>query len=296
MLNDVLDTLREIVETGVSSVVDRDLAIQLLSGLAILFVGWLAARTASRMVHRFLAGRFSAQAAMVGRLSVFYGVVFLALAMAMRAFGWDISVLLGAAGVLTVALGFAAQTSASNIISGVFLLGEQPFVVGDIIKVGTTTGEVVSINLMSVQLRTFANLLVRVPNETLLKSDITNLTHFPIRRIDLLLNVPFAVDVERVKAVLVEVAAEEVLALDEPAPMVFFDEFVEQGVRLQFSVWAATDQYFKLRNLLPGRLLEAFREAGVEMALPHRVVRLEPPGTQPPTQASPGLTSGVDNS
>ena len=82
-----------------------------------------------------------------------------------------------AAGLLTVALGFAAQTSASNLISGLFLLGERPFVVGDVIRLASgITGEVVGIDLLSVKIRTFDNLLVRVPNETLLKSELTNLT------------------------------------------------------------------------------------------------------------------------
>ena len=57
--------------------------------------------------------------------------------------GMDISVLLGAAGILTIALGFASQTAASNIINGIFLLGERPFVVGDIITAGGKTGEVI---------------------------------------------------------------------------------------------------------------------------------------------------------
>ena len=114
---------------------------------------------------------------------------------ALRELGFKLSVLLGAAGVLTVAVGFASQTSASNIISGLFLLGERPFSVGDVIRVGSTTGEVLSIDLLSAKLRTFENLFVRIPNETLIKSEVTNLSRLPVRRLDLKIGIAYKEEV-----------------------------------------------------------------------------------------------------
>ena len=64
------------------------------------------------------------------------------------------SVLLGAAGVLTVAAGFAAQTSAANVISGLFLLGEHPFSIGDVIRFDKVLGTVVAVDLLSVKVCT----------------------------------------------------------------------------------------------------------------------------------------------
>ena len=79
---------------------------------------------------------------------------------------------------------FASQTSVSNIISGIFLISEQPFQVGDLIKVGETKGVVLSIDLLSIKLRTFDNQLVRIPNENLIKNELSNITRFPIRIVE----------------------------------------------------------------------------------------------------------------
>src|SRR5690606_3033117 len=128
--------------------------------------------------------------------------------------GFSLSVLLGAAGVLSVALGFASQTSASNLISGLFLIGEQPFQLGDTIKVGNTTGEVLSIDLLSVKLRTFDNLYVRIPNESLIKSEMTNLTRFPIRRFDLLIGVAYKENISQVRQIMQNVADNNPLCMD----------------------------------------------------------------------------------
>src|SRR5690554_2408270 len=86
---------------------------------------------------------------------VFFYLVFLLFAVAaLREAGFSLDVVLGAAGILTVAIGFASQTSASNIISGLFVVMEKPFEIGDTIEVDATIGEVVAIDLLSVKLRT----------------------------------------------------------------------------------------------------------------------------------------------
>jgi small-conductance mechanosensitive channel len=186
--------------------------------------------------------------------------------------GVDLSILLGAAGILTVALGFASQTSASNIISGLFLLGEKPFGVGDIVRVGTTTGEVIAIDLLSVKLRTFDNLFVRIPNETMIKAEITNLQRFPIRRFDLQIGVAYKEDLDRVREVLQTVADEHPLSLDEPAPMILFTGFADSSINFQFSVWALSDNFLEIRTQIPLAVKAAFDEHNIEIPFPHRTL------------------------
>jgi small-conductance mechanosensitive channel len=253
---------------------------RLLAGtgaLLLLLVGWVLARAGSALVGRIAEGKATPQGAMLLRRFTYYGIGGLAVASALRELGFDLSVLLGAAGILTVAVGFASQTSASNLISGLFLLGERPFVVGDAIAVGTTVGEVVSIDLMSVKLRTFDNLLVRIPNENLLKSEIRNLTHFPIRRFDLRLSLPHDCDLARARAVLLAAATADHRCLDEPCPMVLFAEFGPSGLVLELRAWTSTSTYLEFRNALPDRLKLALEEAGIPIALPRQLVTLSSP-------------------
>ena len=213
----------------------------------------------------------------------YYVVLALAVASALRELGLDLGVLLGAAGVLTVAAGFAAQTSAANLISGLFLMSERPFVVGEVIEVGGTTGEVLSIDLLSVKLRTFDNLYVRVPNETLVKAQITNLTRHPIRRYDLQVGVAYDTKIAKVREVLMDVAEKNPLALREPRPIIIFQSFGESAVNLQFSVWTARDNYLDLRNGLAEDIKEAFERERIEIPYPHRaIVSRSTPATPAP--------------
>lgn len=236
-----------------------------LQALLLLVVSLAAAGVFARMARRFATSRFTpAQAEVAGRL-VFWATVGLGVLSALREVGFDLSVFMGAAGLLTVAVGFASQTSASNLISGLFLLFERPFSIRDTIRVGETTGEVVSIDLLSVRLRTFDNLLVRVPNETLLKSEITNLSHFPLRRFDLQMVVGIEEELESVRTLLYRLAHADLRVLDEPDVVVHFVAYTERGAQFQVSVWTARDQYLGVKNELPLTLHQGLRREGVEL-------------------------------
>lgn len=244
-----------------------DRAVSALVALGVVIAALAAAQWAWVVLGRVLRDRASAQVVMLAQRAVWWALVALAASTALRALGVDVSLFLGAAGIVTVSVGFASQTAASNLISGLFLVGERPFVVGDVIEVAGTTGEVVAIDLLSVKLRTFDNRLVRLPNETLLKAQVVNLTHFPIRRIDLVFVVPPDADPDRVRDVAVRAADDAEGVLEEPRPVVFFDAFTLDGVSLQVSAWAAQADFVDTRNRLARDLLVAFRDAGLRFSV-----------------------------
>jgi small-conductance mechanosensitive channel len=249
-----------------------DVLVSLVRALATLVVGVLVARVVSRGVARIAAKRLEPHHVALTRRGIFWSLIALAGVSVLRELGFDLGVFLGAAGVLTVALGFASQTSASNLISGLFLIIERPFVVGDVIRVDATTGEVLSIDLLSCKLRTFDNLFVRLPNETLVKSQITNLTHFPIRRVDVMVPVAYREEIGRVREVLERVAENNPLSLEEPAPVFIFDGFGDSSVNLQFSVWAERTKYLDLKFTIQQDIQRAFSEEGIEIPFPQRTI------------------------
>ena len=246
-------------------------AVSALKALLKILVGLALGRLAGNGLARLFAEE-DAQRAMILRRGALYGIAGLFTASALMELGFDLSVLLGAAGILTVAIGFASQTSASNVISGLFLLGERPFAVGDVIRVNGTTGEVLSVDLLSVKLRTFDNLFVRIPNETMIKSEVTNLRRFPIRRIDLQVGVAYKEDLREVREVLMEVADRNPVCLEEPQPLIIFQGYGDSAINHQFSVWAATENFLELRNSIPLEIKEAFDEHGIEIPFPHRTL------------------------
>ena len=243
----------------------------ILEASLIVLVGWFAARFARRVFQRLASNRLGPQGMLIGSRLVQYGILGLAAITALQKFT-DLSVLLGAAGILTIALGFASQTSVSNIISGLFLVGEKALKPGDVLQVGTTTGEVIHIDLLSIKIRTFDNLLIRIPNETLLKTDIVNKSRFPIRRADILLGVAYKEDIERVRDVLLGVAEQNPSSLDEPSPLFQVLRFGESSVDIQFSVWTLQDHFIQFKTQMFIDIKKALDAEQIEIPFPHRTL------------------------
>ncbi|PLX94425.1 MAG: mechanosensitive ion channel protein [Desulfuromonas sp.] len=235
----------------------------------ILVAGYAVAQLISRSIPKALKNHTSPHQQVLLKRGIFYSLLVVFLITALNQMGFNLSVLLGAAGVLSVAIGFASQTSASNLISGLFLLGECPFAIGDVIRIGTTTGEVLSIDLLSTKLRTFDNLYVRIPNESMLKSEVTTLTRFPIRRLDLQLGVAYKENIERVCDVLSGVADKNPLCLDEPGPLFIFQGFGDSAMNLQFSLWTKRENFIDLKNSIHAEIKTAFDENAIEIPFPH---------------------------
>lgn len=201
-------------------------------------------------------------------------ILVLTAAWIMSELGLKLSVVLGAAGVLTVAVGFAAQTSFSNLISGIFLMAEQPFRIGDIIEVDTFSGEVLSIDLLSVKICTFNNLQVRIPNETMLKANVITLTRFAIRRHEFRITLPYEQDLDEVRTLLLGVAARCPHALQNPAPQFLFQKYTDAGFDIQFAVWAERAQFLDMRTEIAIEAQRAFAAAGVSFATAQRTLHL----------------------
>ena len=224
--------------TEIINFLSGDKAWSIARAIILIIIGLVFAKLASGTLKKLLEKKTETHRMILIRRGSYYLILVLFLISALHELGFNLSVLLGAAGILTVAIGFALQTSASNVISGLFLMSERPFTEGDVIRVGTTTGEVLSVDPLSVKLRTFDNLFVRIPNESLIKSEVTTLTRFPIRRIDVLVGVAYKEDLKQVRAILDEVADKGPLCLEEPKPLYIFQGFGESSLDIQYSVWA----------------------------------------------------------
>lgn len=241
-----------------------------------LIVAAAIAKLCGKIASNVLA-RTSAQHQMLGRRVASYSVLAVGAISALHELGFSLGALLGAAGIVTVALGFAAQTSASNLISGLFLLGERPFVIGDVVRIGNTTGEVLSIDWLSIKLRTFENLYVRVPNESVVKSEVVNLTFFPIRRLELRLGVPYRSDLKRVRDAMLGAAHSHPFCLEEPKPALFIENLGASMIELQLSVWSARENVVDTKSSLLEEVKLALEREGIEMPPIPRAIALEQP-------------------
>ena len=262
----------ETLQTTIAQVIGSIAWGKWLSAGFLLVLGIVLATFVARSVGRLVETRTTRHHQVMIRRGFFYLVFLLFAVAALREAGFSLEVVLGAAGILTVAIGFASQTSASNIISGLFLVMEKPFEIGDTIEVDATIGEVVAIDLLSVKLRTADNLYVRIPNETLIKTRVINRSRFPIRRIDLVLGIAYAEDVEKVRDLLLELAQQNTVCLEEPKPFVLVTGFGASSVDLQFSFWVPRGEFLDGRGSMMIAVKKALDEHGIEIPFPHTSV------------------------
>lgn len=241
-------------------------------GAMVLLTGYLIAQLATTAFVKTMSQRLTAHQLLVWRRGIFYFLFGFFSISALHEMGFKLSVLLGAAGIFTVAIGFASQTSASNLISGLFLIGEGSFMVGDTIEVNGTIGEVLSIDLLSIKLRTADNIYVRIPNEQLIKSEVSNLTRFAIRRVPIAINISYQQDIAQVRHVLLTLADKNPLVLDEPKPQVVVQDLTNSAISLVFNIWTRKENFLDIRDTMQESIKNTFDEHHIDIPLPQITV------------------------
>lgn len=197
------------------------------------------------MCSTMLAARvapYSRHVAMILEHVMFYGGCLLLFFLVLPQLGIDVSALLGAAGIVGIAIGFAAQTGIGNIISGIFLLLENHFKIGDTIEIDSIVGKIEAIDLFAVQLRTDDNQLVRIPNESLIKKNVINKTFFDIRRVTFIVSIGNEWDSQMIFSTLNSIAQSQKLVLKDPAPFLGFESLSPFSNHYIVHVWMHTDQ------------------------------------------------------
>ena len=225
------------MDLGLSTIFSGEIIDKFIRIVFILIVGITSIHVISFMVKRSLRKQLSRQRMMLISRTIVYtgyiGIVFIVI----REMDYDLTALFGAAGVVGIVIGVASQTSIGNIISGLFLVSEKSFELGDVVRIGDKTGTVYSIDLLSIKIKTFDNLLIRIPNQTVISTELINVTRFPVRRLDFLIGVAYKEDLRKVKTVLENVARNNPLCLEEPEPIILFKNFAASSVDLTFGVW-----------------------------------------------------------
>ncbi|HAH25420.1 MAG TPA: mechanosensitive ion channel protein [Prolixibacteraceae bacterium] len=257
------------MDFGLSNYFNNETVDKIVRIAFILVVGIGSIHLISFMVKRSLYKHLSRQSMMlVLRTIIYTGYIGLVL-MVIRELNYDLTALFGAAGVVGIVIGVASQTSIGNIISGLFLVSEKSFELGDVVRIGDKTGTVYSIDLLSIKVKTYDNLLIRIPNQTVISTELVNVTKFPIRRLEFLVGVAYKEDLRKVKALLENLARNNPLCLEEPEPVIIFKEFGESSINISFGVWFEKANYLAVKNSVFIEIKEAFEREGIEIPFPH---------------------------
>jgi small-conductance mechanosensitive channel len=244
----------------------------LIKGLVVLVIGYLIAKSLARLAERAASKKSERHTAMMIGKVVYYMVIVLVVVLVLDIFNVKLTAILAAAGIMSVALGFAAQTSVSNIVSGFFLLVDRPFEIDDVIEFEGQLGTVTSIDLLSTKLRTFDNLYVRIPNENLIKSRLTNFTRHKTRRLCLSFKLSQVADLAAVKRIMLDVCREYPHTLPDPHPFAVVQGFGESGVSVDLFLWVKGEAYLQTLSDLNEKILQALLASGIRLSFPHREI------------------------
>ena len=240
-------------------------AFRLIGALFVFFLMWLAFKLIKHFVKKVSAGKIQQQYVLVITKTISYVFYALVVMYVLSLFGVKLGAIWGAAGIAGVAVGFAAQTSVSNLISGLFVLGEKAMKVGDFIEVGGVSGTVDSVGLLSVKVHTLNNQMVRIPNSSIINSNFQNNSFFEVRRFSFELSVDYATDMNVALQALSSVPELCPSVLKEPAPAVWYNGFGESGINIVLAVWFNSSDLVKMKNEVYIAIKKVFDEKGINI-------------------------------
>ncbi len=203
-------------------------------------IAYFIGRLISRLIHKTILSRFKFDRGTQEGISsvIGYLIAVIGFLIVLRGAGIDISSLTVIAGVLGIGIGLGFQNIASNFISGITILFEQPLKVGDLVEVNDLLGIVEKISIRSTVVRTLDNVFVIVPNQSLIENHIINWSYRDQKcRVHVPVGVAYGSDTTLVTEALLAAARKHPRVLAQPSPKVWFKEFGDSSLNFELLVW-----------------------------------------------------------
>ncbi|MGN6534249.1 MAG: mechanosensitive ion channel family protein, partial [Mesorhizobium sp.] len=197
--------------------------------------------------------------------------------------GIDLSNLALVAGALSLGIGFGLQNVVSNFVSGLILLAERPFKVGDWIVAGDVSGTVKKISVRATEIETFQRQSVILPNSNLINNAVGNWTHRnKLGRMEIKVGVAYDSDAHKAHAVLSEIARGHPMVLKNPEPFVQFTNFGPAALEFEMRVFLADiTNSGTVQNDIRFAILDAFDREGIAIPSTVRAVMEKKPALEP---------------
>ena len=221
---------------------------KLLGALLILFIFWIIYRLIIRGIKKVPERKLSKPRSMIILKFLKYIFYVIVVMYVLSLFGVKLGAIWGAAGIAGVAVGFAAQTSVSNLISGLFVLTEGAIKIGDTIIVDGITGIVDSINLISVTVHTLDNEMVRIPNSTIINTNLINKSFHTKRRLTVTCPVAYGNDLQLALETYMKAAESCPTVLKDPKPAVWVNQFCDSGIDITTAVWFKPQDFLQTKS------------------------------------------------
>jgi small conductance mechanosensitive channel len=258
-----------------------NIAVGLLT-FAAFYVLWRVLDAVLRGVLR--RSRVDRTSATFAETALKFTLLVVGAAQALAAAGVNTAAVVTSLGLAGLTLGFAARDALSNLISGVLIFWDRPFVIGDLIEVGDSYGRVERITLRSTRVVTVDGRMLAVPNATIINTTVASYTNFPNLRLDIAVTVGVNENLARVRDLMLSIVRDDPAYLKEPAPRVVVTALNDYNVALQLQAWLENErEHVAQRFALRERVFDTLRSAGVEM--PFETLQLAPVTVTPAAPA-----------
>jgi len=276
-MNDIRIFLETILITisGHEITVAQVLIIPLVILIGYLFLGWLIRFT----VNTMLARGVNADVVQMVRRALFVTGLIILVITALDLLNVPLTAFAFVSGAVAIGFGFGAQNIINNFISGWILMWERPIRIDDFIEVGETTGTVEEINTRSTRIRRVDGVHLLVPNSQLLEQTVVNWTLVDkLLRCIVRVGVVYGADVDKVKELLLKVANDHPMVLDDPEPVVYFEDFGDNALIFDAYFWVHSQgekSGRKIRSEFRFEVNRLFNENGLVIAFPQRDIHLD---------------------
>jgi small-conductance mechanosensitive channel len=244
-------------------------------GILTFVVGLVVIKRLEKLIVKgFKRSMPSGAAKSMGRLT-YYGLIFVLALVSLDVGGFRLDSLLVAGGILGIALGFASQTTVSNLISGLFLYVDRPFDIGDAVEVGSTGGIVIDISPLSTRLRTWDGPVVRMPNEKVFNAEIKNYKKVEARRFEFKIGVSYDSDIDEAIATIDKVLDAEPFVLKEPGADIYMSALLDSAIELTVRAWTPTSKSGSVKRSILQQIYIGLKKKGIDIPNPQLDVHLK---------------------
>jgi small conductance mechanosensitive channel len=238
-------------------------SVAILSALAVLVVGWILSRLASRAIRNFLPRAYGVDKNFAPLLAqaARYGIVIFAIMTAATFLGIPNASIIAILGAMGLAVALALQNTLSNIAAGIMLIWLRPIAIGEYVVGDGVAGVVIEIGLFGTRLRSTSGLYIFTPNLKLWNGAITNHSREPRRRIEINFTVPETINIGRARKALLVIVGRDKTVLPDPEATVHVDSFAGDKINLQLRAWVPTPHYLEtLRSIAEAGKIALNRE------------------------------------
>lgn len=202
---------------------------------------------------------------------VWWLVLIIGLVAILHRLGVQTTSILTVLGAASLAIGLALQGTLSNVAAGIMLLAQKPYRIGDVVNIGDTTGTVHRLGLFSTEITNGDHHKIYMPNAKVFSDRIINITHYGVRRVELILDVDYDTNLDAALKLLHDVAIKNPAVISQPEVWAGVEAFADSSVQLKLWAHVPVTQYIQARADLLLDIKKAFDAHGISIPYPHQI-------------------------